>query len=61
MPDKRENMLDQIQYFPHQEETLIKMYLQSWIKVQKQRSGCCRKNLEDRGTPNAEYISKAKP
>ena len=47
--------------FSHQEETLIEMYLQSWIKVQKQRSGCCRKNLKDRGTPNTEYISEAKP
>ena len=36
------------------------MYLQPWIKVEKERSGCCRKKFKDGRTPDAEHVSEAK-
>ena len=55
MPDKSED----VQLFLFSFNNIIEHYLQSWIKIKKQRSDSCRKKLKDRGTPDTEDIGEA--
>ena len=55
MPDKSEN----VQLFQFSFNNIVEHYLQSWIKIKKQRSDSCRKKLKDRGTPDTEDIGEA--